>query len=68
MILSTAAAWCKKNPTDTLGLCSFLLLLTGVALLSVAWACIVGGGTIFALLGISRVLGWDAIAKKEDPE
>lgn len=57
--LRTLIGWCRQNPTDAIASAAFVALLAGVALLSVPWALITGGGIVFAALATARILGWD---------
>lgn len=53
---SAVADWFRIKPANALAAGTFLAMLTGVALLSVPWALIIGGGLGFVLLVARHVL------------
>ena len=57
--LARLRSFALDHPADSLGLAAFAVFLAGVALLSVPWSMIAGGGLVFLILGVARVLGWD---------
>ncbi len=55
-VYSLVRAWSKDNPADALATTGFAALTLGVAMLSVPWAFIIGGGLILACCIAAYVL------------